>query len=32
VLEGGRIGNQTVNFLGTLAGALVSVAVAVLVL
>jgi uncharacterized protein (TIGR00297 family) len=32
VLEGGWVGNQTVNFLGTLAGAVVSVAVAVLVL
>lgn len=32
VLEGGRIGNQTVNFLGTLAGAVVSAAFAVILL
>ena len=31
-LEGGRVGNQTVNFLGTLAGAVVSAAVAALLL
>jgi len=28
VIEGGRVGNQTVNFLGTLAGAVVSAALA----
>jgi uncharacterized membrane protein len=27
-LEGGRVGNQTVNFFGTLAGALVSTVLA----
>jgi uncharacterized protein (TIGR00297 family) len=32
VLEGGRIGNQTVNFLGTLAGAVTSAALAVVLL
>ncbi|WP_299331602.1 DUF92 domain-containing protein [Haloplanus sp.] len=31
-LEGGRVGNQTVNFLGTLAGAIVSVALAAVLL
>ena len=31
-LEGGRVGNQTVNFLGTLAGAIVSAALALLLL
>ncbi|RCU47655.1 DUF92 domain-containing protein [Haloplanus salinus] len=31
-LEGGRVGNQTVNFLGTLAGAVVSAALAVVLL
>ena len=31
-LEGGRVGNQTVNFLGTLAGAVVSAALAVALL
>jgi uncharacterized protein (TIGR00297 family) len=31
-LEGGRVGNQTVNFLGTLTGAIVSVALAAVLL
>jgi uncharacterized protein (TIGR00297 family) len=31
-LEGGRVGNQTVNFFGTLAGAVVSAALALLLL
>jgi uncharacterized protein (TIGR00297 family) len=31
-VEGGRVGNQTVNFLGTLAGAVVSAALAALLL
>lgn len=31
-LEGGRVGNQTVNFFGTLAGAVVSAALAVMLL
>jgi uncharacterized protein (TIGR00297 family) len=31
-LEGGRVGNQTVNFLGTLAGAVVSAALAAVLL
>ncbi|WP_248895942.1 DUF92 domain-containing protein [Haloplanus halobius] len=31
-LEGGRVGNQTVNFLGTLGGAIVSAALAALLL